>query len=236
MFLREKLYNNNMRKFFILVGLLVLGLAGCTPKTVISPSYDFDQMNRIGIMAFSTPWSGLQGVENLFAKYFIRSGFKVVERARLESVLAEHGLSVSGYLSPETTREIGQILGVDTLLIGEVSSYTPARTELTTVTNRRSESKPVYTQDVMILPDGTPVSYMRNTGTQVSHSMEVRPTEYIINAQVGVIAKLVDVQTGEVVWIGSLESSSSSALDAAEDIARRLVKSFTKELAKLQEK
>jgi len=218
------------------LGCVLFLLAGCTPATVISPTYNFDQMNRIGIMAFSAPGYELQGVENLFAKYFIRSGFKVVERARLENVLAEHGLSVSGYLSPETTREIGQILGVDTLLLGEVSSYTPARTELTTVTSRRSESKPVYTQDVMVLPDGTTVNQVRNTGTQVSHTTEVRPTSYTINAQVGVIAKLVDVQTGEVVWIGSLESSSPRALDAAEDVARRLVKSFTKELAKVQEK
>jgi len=225
-----------MKKFFVLISCVVMWLAGCTPTTVISPSYNFDQMNRIGILSFSSPGVELQGVENLFAKYFIRSGFKVVERARLESVLAEHGLSVTGYLSPETTREIGQILGVDTLLLGEVSSYTPARTELTTVTSRRSESKPVYTQDVMVLPDGTTVNHVRNTGTQVSHTTEVRPTSYTINAQVGVIAKLVDVQTGEVVWIGSLESSSSRALDAAEDIARRLVKSFTKELAKVQEK
>jgi len=225
-----------MKKFFIWAVCVLVGLAGCTPTTVISASYNFDQMNRIGVMAFSAPGLELQGVENLFAKYFIQSGFKVVERARLESVLAEHGLSVTGYLSPETTREIGQILGVDTLLLGEVSSYTPARTEMTTVTSRRSESKPVYTQDVRILPDGTPVAYMRNAGTQVSHTTEVRPTTYTINAQVGVIAKLVDVQTGEVVWIGSLESSSSRALDAAEDIARRLVKSFTKELAKVQEK
>ncbi len=224
-----------MKKLLVLL-LCFLGLAGCTPKTVISNSYNFDQMNRIGIMAFSTPWSGIQGVENLFAKYLIRSGFKVVERAQLESVLKEHGLSVSGYLAPETTREIGRILGVDTLLVGEVSSYTPARTELTTVMNRRSESKPVYTQEVMMLPDGTPVAYMRNTGTQVSHSTEVRPTEYTINAQVGIIAKLVDVETGEIVWIGSLDDSAARPLDAADSIARRLVKSFTKELAKLQEK
>ena len=219
----------------MLASLLGIVLGGCTPKTVISPSYPFDQMNRIGVMPFASSSQPLQGVENLFAKYFIRSGFKVVERAQLESVLAEQGLSVSGYLSPETTREIGRILGVDTLLLGEVSSYTPARTELTTVVKRKSESKPVYTQDVMMLPDGTPVAYMRNTGTQVSHSSEVVPTEYTIPAQVGIVAKLVDVETGEIVWIGSLDSSSSRALDAADSIARRLVKSFSKEVAKLQE-
>ena len=178
---------------------------------------------------------GVQGVENLFAKYLIASGFKVVERAQLESVLREHHISVSGYLSPETTREIGRILGVDVLLIGEVSSYTPARTELTMSATRRTESRPVYTQDVMQLPDGTYVGYTRNVGTQVSHSTEVQPTEYTINARVGIIAKLVDVETAEIIWIGSDDASAPNALNAADDIARALVKSFSKELAKRRE-
>ena len=200
---------------------------GCTPKTVISRTYDFNQMQRIGIMSFDSSWSSLQGVENLFAKYLINAGFKVVERAQLESVLKEHNISVSGYLSP--------ILGVEVLLMGEVTAYTPTRKELALVSTRRTESRPVYTQDVMQLPDGTYAAYSRRVGTEYSHSSEVTPQEYTINAQVGVIAKLVDVETGEVVWIGSDDAEGSSALSAADYLARVLVKSFTKELAKLQE-
>ena len=115
-----------MRKFFYSL-LCLICLAGCTPKTVISQSYDFKQMQRIGIMGFLSPYSGLSGVENLFAKYLIENGFKVVERAQLDQILHEHNISVSGYLSPATTKKIGEILGVDVLLVGEVTSYTPTR-------------------------------------------------------------------------------------------------------------
>ncbi len=216
----------------VLAWLCVLCCMACTPKTVISPTYDFGQVNRIGVMAFSNAWADLNGVENLFAKYFIREGFKVVERAQLESILREHNISVSGYLDPATTREIGRILGVDVLLIGEVSSYTPARTELTLTISRRSESRPVMRQDVMRMPDGTYVGYTRPAGMQTSHQTETRPTEYTINAKVAVIAKLVDVETAEIVWIGSDSEESSRALDAADYLARQLVKSFSKELAK----
>ncbi len=186
-------------------------------------------------MAFSNSWADLNGVENLFAKYLIRYGFKVVERAQLESILREHNISVSGYLDPATTREIGRILGVDVLLIGEVSSYTPARTELTLTASRRSESRPVIRQDVMRMPDGTYVGYQRPMGTQFSNSVDVRPTEYTINAKVAVIAKLVDVETAEIVWIGSDSEESSRALDAADYMARKLVKSFAKALAKREQ-
>ena len=224
-----------MKKIFftLLAGLFVFG--GCTLKSVLSPSYDFEQVNRIGVMSFSNSQSAMQGVENLFAKYLIQAGYKVVERAQLESVLREHNISVSGYLSPETTREIGRILGVDVLLLGEVSSYTPARTELAMTASRRTETRPVMRQDVMQMPDGTYVGYTRNVGTQVMQSSDVRPTPYTINAQVGMIAKMVDVETAEIVWIGSDEQEGASALDAADYIARRLVKSFTKEISKRQQ-
>lgn len=223
-----------MKRIFVFLLAFLWVFSGCTPKTVISQSYDFDQMNRIGIMGFSSPYNGLSGAENLFAKYLIQSGFKVVERAQLEQVLREHNISVSGYLSPATTRKIGEILGVDVLLIGEVTSYTPTRTELTMVSTRRSESRPVYRQNVMQLADGSYAAYTQQVGTEYSHSSDVRPAEYTINAQVGIIAKLVDVETAEIVWIGSLDEQSSSALEAADYIARSLVKSFTKELAKLR--
>lgn len=222
-----------MRKWLVSLVLMVC-LWGCTPKSVISPTYDFNRVNRIGIMAFSNTWNELSGVENLFAKYLIANGFKVVERAQLESVLKEHHISVSGYLSPETTREIGRILGVDALLIGEVSSYTPTRKELTMTSSHRTESRPIIQQDVMKMPDGSYVGYQRQTGTQVSHSLDMRPTEYTIYGEVGIIAKLVDVETAEIVWIGSDEESGASVLDAADLIARQLVKSFKKELAKQQ--
>ncbi len=217
----------------VLLALLAgICVSACASNTVLSPTYDFSQINRIGIMEFSNSWADLSGVENLFAKYLLRNGFKVVERAQLESILREHNISVSGYLDPATTREIGRILGVDVLLIGEVSSYTPARTELTMTASRRSESRPIIRQDVMRMPDGSYVGYQRPMGTQFSNSVDVRPTEYTINAKVAIIAKLVDVETAEIVWIGSDSTESSRALDGADYIAKKLVKNFAKALAK----
>ncbi len=220
-----------MKKLLCILAVLAC-LAGCTPKTVISPSYDFNRMDRIGIMGFASPYSGLSGVENLFAKYLIESGFKVVERAQLDQVLKEHNVSVSGYLSPATTRKIGAILGVDVLLVGEVSSYTPTRKELTLVSSHKAETRPVYAQIMIPGPDGKPVAQTQQVGTAYNETTDVRPQEYTINAQVGIIAKLVDVETAEIVWIGSLSQDSSSALNAADSIARNLVKSFTKKLSK----
>ena len=104
------------------------------------------------------------------------------------------------------------------------------------IATRKTESRPVYAPAVVPGPDGRPMALTQRVGTSYSQSTNVQPSQYTINAQVGIIAKLIDVQTAEIIWIGSLSEEDSQALDAADHIARSLVKSFTKELAKQQRK
>ncbi len=215
--------------------LVLIFLSACATNTVISPSYDFTQLKRIGVLAFDSPWDTFKGAENLFAKYFMQSGFTIVERAQLERVLREHNISVSGYMSPETTKMLGKVLGVDVLLTGEISSYSPERTTLTMVERRSTKSEPVYTTNRIKNPDGSISEYTVSSGARVTRSAETQPREVTTNAKVGVIAKLVDVETAEVVWIGSETGYSASSLDAVDGVAKALVKNFKKQVAK-QEK
>lgn len=207
-------------------------LVACASNTVISPTYDFSHMQRIGVLPFASPWENFKGAENLFAKYFMQNGFTVVERARLESVLNEHNISVSGYLSPATTKMLGKILGVDVLLTGEISSYSPESTSLVMVSSRKTESQPVYATNTLTLPDGSVVEQTSVAGSRVTRSAERQPQAFTVDAKVGVIAKLIDVETAEVVWIGSETGYSGSSLDAVDSVAKTLVKNFAKELQK----
>ena len=116
--------------------------------------------------------------------------------------------------------------------MGEVTSYTPTRTETRLISTQKTETRPVYEQVTRIGPDGQPTTYTQQVGTSQQKSTETYPSEYTINAQVGIIAKLVDVETAEIVWIGSYSDDDSSALRAADYIAQQLVKSFAKELSK----
>lgn len=174
----------------------------------------------------------MKGAENSFAKYFMQNGFQIVERAGLEEVLSEHNISVSGYLSPETTKMIGKVLGVDVLLMGEVTSYMPERKELTMATTRSTKTEPVYSTQRMTMPDGTTREYISQTGNKVTRQADRTPQEVTINAQVGVVAKLVDVETAEIVWIGTASGSSYSSMQAIDNVAKDMVKSFAKELKK----
>ncbi|WP_428897243.1 Curli production assembly/transport component CsgG [Parelusimicrobium proximum] len=225
-----------MRKIsaILTVTAVTFFLSACSIKTVISPSYDFNSMNRIGVLAFTSPWDSFNGAENLFAKYFMENGFTVVERAQIEKVLREHNISVSGYMSPETTKMLGRILGVDVLLIGEITSFIPEKKVLTTVEKRSSNSTPVFSTERVITPEGGTIEYTRQTGTRTTRSSERTPSEVTLNAQVGVVAKLVDVETAEIVWIGTDTGSGYSSLSAVDGSAKALVRSFAKELKKQQ--
>ena len=49
--------------------------------------------------------------------------FKVIDRANLQSILAEHALSMSGLVNPENAKKLGQIAGVDALVLGTYTDF-----------------------------------------------------------------------------------------------------------------
>jgi TolB-like protein len=50
-------------------------------------------------------------------------GFEVVDRTHLMSILAEHKLSATGIIDPQTARKLGQIAGVDALITGSITPF-----------------------------------------------------------------------------------------------------------------
>jgi len=201
--------------------------AACTPKAYLSQNFDFNNLHSIGILAFSTPNNALAGAENIFAKNLIRQGYTVVERARIEQILAEQSLSPDSYLSPEVTRKIGKVLGVDALLMGSITSYVPARRQLAYDITRTTVSEPVFTRDVTRDEEGNVINVnTRVAGQQKRKERNVAPREVRMSAQVGVTVKLVDVNTAEILWVGSDTAEGTSGLDALNSSARMLIRSF----------
>ncbi len=219
-----------MKKLLLLS--IAFCLVACTPKTYISSSYNFSKMKGIGILPFKSPDNVLSGAENLFAKYLIKYGYKVIERAQIEQVLKEQNLSVDGYLSPDATRKIGKVLGVDALLIGEITSFLPEQKTLAYNVSHTSKSEPVFNNRIVKDKDGKTVITSTYAGQQSTRQKEVYPSEYSIYAQIGVVAKLVDVNTAEVIWVGDDTRQGVSGLDALDSSAKGLVKSFNKNMRK----
>lgn len=221
-------------KKFLLFTLTVI-LISCAPKSYISKTYNFNNMKRIGVLPFNTPTETFSGAENLFTKYLIKYGYTVVERAQLEQVLEEQDLT-SKYLSPNVTRQIGKILGVDVLLVGEITSYLPEQKTMLYRVTKNTSSTPVYNTQITKNNEGEVKFRQTYGGQDFRHSKEVTPTEYTIYAQVGVVAKMLDVNTAEVIWVGDDTKEGISGLDALDSSAKGIIKSFNKQVKKAKER
>ncbi len=160
---------------FTLILLLLLG--GCGPKIAYRQDYDFSAIQRVGVIRFDGAGLGLtagaepgSAVADEFVFQLLNRGARVIERSRLESVLREHNLWRSGDIDPETVKEMGQILGVDAIIMGTITRFVPDKKERIYVRDREGN---------------------------------VREEIFLVEAEVGISARMVDVETGEIIWAGS---------------------------------
>jgi curli biogenesis system outer membrane secretion channel CsgG len=72
-------------------------------------------------------WGGVapsQGVSDLLTNKLVDGGaYTLIERSRIEAVLAEQNLGAAGRLDASTAAEIGRILGADAVVLGSVTRY-----------------------------------------------------------------------------------------------------------------
>ncbi|MDH5716257.1 MAG: CsgG/HfaB family protein [Spirochaetia bacterium] len=113
---------------------------------------------------------------NIFSIFFMRDNYKLAEREKISQIMREKSIDIS-HITESSTKEIGDFLNVDYLLIGSVTDYT----------SYSSEKKLFYIFEWLQ-----------------------------ITCSVGVTARLIDVNTGEVIWVGSATDQSYSYQQAVE--------------------
>ncbi len=119
-----------MMRLAIAVGVLVL-ICGCglLPQAVQQPMIHnpFPQLTKIAVAPFfnlsSEPTvDGRQFAEDYFAALQSVPGFEVVPVGVTEKAAQQHGIQLNG---PEQARQLAQILGVDAVVIGAVTDFSP---------------------------------------------------------------------------------------------------------------
>ncbi len=115
-----------MKKWLII--LLGLVIIGCVPRVLVTPNFNYPEIKRVTVLPFAYDKTNLFPTRlDSFAltDEFIRElinldRFEVIERTRLDKVLEEQLLSMSGVIDGKTLIEIGKILGVDAIFVGSV--------------------------------------------------------------------------------------------------------------------
>ncbi len=86
---------------------------------------------RIAVLKFENKadnqywWhGGAEAMQDVFVTELVKSGkFRVIDRERLDALMAEKNLSVSGALDPSTAVRAGKLLGVEYFLTGAITEY-----------------------------------------------------------------------------------------------------------------
>ncbi|AFY44384.1 CsgG/HfaB family protein [Nostoc sp. PCC 7107] len=83
--------------------------------------FDYSNVSDNWIWWWNTSAKGVSDI--LVNKLFESGNFRVIERSKLEAILAEQNLGASGRIDASTAAKIGKILGVDTILIGSITEF-----------------------------------------------------------------------------------------------------------------
>ncbi len=178
-----------MKKITLLLPAALLLAACATPKVAVNPRADFSAIKRVAVLSFS----GAQGdlAADIMTQSLMERGADVIERQRLDAVMREQSLTASSAFDPSTAKQLGRLLGVDALFVGTVAQNTP-------------QSSYIVNNSKVNLGSG--VTQVSNSTVYSEGSVMGLPDSQILSttANVSLISRMVDVQTGSILWSASM--------------------------------
>src|SRR5437879_2049233 len=136
---RSNNYNGgtSMKPRWIILSLFVLA-AGCAPSTTVKqqktmtinqPEGMVGLKRRIGVVDFENKTTyganrlGTSASDILITELVKSGKFIVVERDKLNKIMEEQKLGMSGAIDPNTAAKMGKILGLNAIVTGSISQF-----------------------------------------------------------------------------------------------------------------
>lgn len=228
--------NDMNRSLCLAAAALALNFTGCAGQVVsVKQDFDFHKIRRVAVLGFEDfpqmPGSG-KVIGGAFEKALLQAGANLVERRQIEAVLKEQNLDLTGALDPKETLSLGKILNVDALVLGTLTVYTPENRGVVMVDIHEKYSDPIFKTETYSQKVGSDTWRTEERTVvrgyqQRSKSYQV-PQTYVLQAEVGASVRMVDVQTGEILWVGTSSEEALNSQIAAEALARRVLRALKK--------
>ena len=162
------------------------------------------------------PFSGSKGdlAADMLTQSLIAHGADVVERQRLDAVLKEQFLSSSAAFDSATAKQLGKLLGVDAIFVGTVGESTPQASYLVS-----GSDNPIVTN----------VTQVSGSSVYSGGSVLGMPNSQILSttANVSLISRMVDVQTGSIMWAASMSYEGFDITSAMREISESFAGSLS---------
>ncbi len=201
-----------IKKTALALPFLLLSGACITPKVAVNPRADFSGIKRVAVLSFDGPKGDLAA--DLMTQSLLEHGADVIERQRLDSVMREQSLTASGSFDPATAKKLGKLLGVDALFVGTVAESTPQTSYIV------SQSKNPRVTNVTQVNGGTVYSEGSVMGMPNSQLLST-------TANVSLVSRMVDVQTGSIMWSASMSYEGFDIPSAMSGITDAFIRSLS---------
>lgn len=100
--------------------LLCASLAGQDRKRIAVLDFEFGSVQRW----WEGNWDIGKGVADMIVDHLVNDGtYSVIERSRLDAVLAEQNFSNSDRANSASAAQIGKVLGVDAIVVGSITQF-----------------------------------------------------------------------------------------------------------------
>ncbi len=190
---------------------VIMTAACAAPKVAINPRADFSSIKRVAVMTFSGDKGDVAA--DMLTQSLIARGANVIERQQLSSILKEQQLSSSGQLNLDTVKSIGRILGVDAVFLGTVVESSPATSYLVSSSNDPIVATVSQVSGSSARPEGS-VSGTTNMQTITTA------------AKISLLSRMVDVETGSVLWSASMSYEGFDIASAVAEITDAFTQSM----------
>lgn len=122
-------------KRFVMFSLILTVFAAAIS---VFPAYAAGKKIRVAVFDFqnNSTWSWWgdrlgEAANDEFVTQLVNSGqFTVIERQKLQAILAEQGLGASGAVQASTAPKIGKLLGVQLMFTGSITAFSIKKTGL----------------------------------------------------------------------------------------------------------
>lgn len=111
----------------IAVGMSVMAAQAQAPerkKRVAVFDFDYATVHAGVAAVFGQDVDVGKGVSDLLVKYLVKDGsYSVIERKALDKILAEQNFSNSDRANPTSAAKLGKLLGVDAIIVGSITQF-----------------------------------------------------------------------------------------------------------------
>jgi hypothetical protein len=218
--------------------LLGLLFTACAPPALVmlNPHYNPAKIKRVAVIDFED-YPSMAGsgrlVAGIFEKHLFVSDYSLVDRQMVAAAMEQLSIQPTDNLDLDTLRALAAKLNVDAFVFGQVTDFTDTTDHTVVEDMTLEQDTPVYSEVDTL--QRSPNGFVRTrqsiqTGNDVTTvDQPVQQTETVA-AHVGLAVRMVDAQSGELLWSASDSEDGTHLNDAAEAAATQIMKAVQAQL------